>query len=31
MRLLWHWLRLRSLRLARWVRDYEKEEIRRNA
>lgn len=29
MRLLWHWFRLRSLRLARWVREYEQEERRR--
>jgi hypothetical protein len=28
MRLLWHWWRLRSLDLARWVRDYEREERR---
>jgi len=31
MRLLWHWFRLRSLKRALWVRDYEKEESRRNA
>lgn len=28
MRLLWHWFRLRSLKRALWVRDYEREEGR---
>lgn len=28
MRLIWHWIRLRSLAAARWVRDYERVERR---